>query len=92
MFHRRVQPLGIEPSYHALQACAEMTTLAQVAYLVVPLGFEPRSFANLATMPLYKGGVLPLNYGTELARLTGVEPACVQLPFTTFVASGDTGA
>ena len=42
--------------------------------LVFLLGFEPRPFANLATMPLYKGGVLPLNYRNELVCAVGVEP------------------
>ena len=36
--------------------------------LVFLLGFEPRPFANLATMPLYKGGVLPLNYRNEFGE------------------------
>ena len=36
-----VPPLGIEPSSRVLQTRAEMTTLAQAAYMVLIAGFEP---------------------------------------------------
>ena len=36
--------------------------------LVSLAGVEPTSFANLATMPLYKGGVLPLNYRDKIGE------------------------
>lgn len=41
--------------------------------LVPPVGFEPTTRANLA-LPVYKAGVLPLNYG-GLATPKGLEPS-----------------
>lgn len=41
LYPQLVQTTRIELVYHALQACAEMTTLAQFANLAEVTGFEP---------------------------------------------------
>lgn len=40
----------------------EYRTKSQALFLVLPTGLEPVTCANLAPMPRYKLGVLPLNY------------------------------
>lgn len=49
------------------------------ANVVVPLGFEPRTFSNLETMAVYKAAVLPLNYGTESGGLSVLPAAFLTL-------------
>ena len=63
-----VPPLGIEPSSRVLQTRAEMTTLAQAAYLVLIAGFEPAA----SDLPSQRSS--PDLYQLNMEGGTGFEP------------------
>lgn len=50
-----------------------LRVLAALRYLVVPLGFEPRSRGNLP-LAVYKTAALPLSYETNLVIRHGFAP------------------
>ena len=80
-------PLGIEPSSRVLQTRAEMTTLAQAAYMVLIAGFEPaasflprkRSSPDLYQHVMEGGiGFEPMYNGIKIRGLTRLgEPPVV---------------
>ena len=89
-----VPPLGIEPSSRVLQTRAEMTTLAQAAYMVLIAGFEPaasflprkRSSPDLYQHVLEGGiGFEPMRNGIKIRGLTRLgEPPVDVVPVPGF--------
>jgi hypothetical protein len=58
VFHKLAPPPRIELGYHALQACAEMTTLAQAGYGKDKWDSNPRKCFGIS--PLAQRHIKPL--------------------------------